>query len=79
MAFSSLSGGSLMNNEPNSHRTAVVLFAVAVMIAILAATLTTLERVDTRIVSNESPPGTTGLAKPRPPLDRAPGRPVIGN
>jgi hypothetical protein len=80
MAFSPLSERSLMNNEPNSHRTAVVLFAVAVMIAILAATLTTLERVDTRIaLSNESPPGTTGLAKSRPPLDRAPGRPVIGN
>ena len=68
-----------MGNEPNSHRTAIALFAVAVIIAILAATLTTLERVDTRTVSNESLPGTTGLAKPRPPLDRAPGRPVIGN
>jgi len=68
-----------MNNEPNSHRTAVVLFAVAVIIAVLAATVTTFERVDTRTASNETPPGTMGLAKPRPPLDRAPGRPVIGN
>jgi hypothetical protein len=68
-----------MSNQPNSHRTAVVLFAVAVAIAILAATLTTLERVETRTASNEGPPGTTGLAKPHPPLDRAPGRPVIGN
>ena len=68
-----------MNNEPNSHRTAVVLFAVAVMIAVLAATVTTFERIDTRTASNETPPGTMGLAKPRPPLDRAPGRPVVGN
>lgn len=68
-----------MSNEPNSHRTAIVLFAVAVGIAILAATVTTLERVDKRTASNEATPGTTGLAKPRPPLDRAPGKPVIGN
>jgi hypothetical protein len=68
-----------MSNEPNSDRTAVVLFAVALTIAILAAAVTTLERIDTRTANNETPPGTTGLAKPRPPLDRAPGQPVIGN
>jgi hypothetical protein len=69
----------LMDDERNSQRTAVVLFAVAVILAALLATLTTLERVDKRTASNETPPGTTGLAKPRPPLDRAPGKPVIGN
>src|SRR4051812_37478943 len=42
----------LMSNERNSHRTAVMLFAVAVILAILAATVTTLERVDTRSASN---------------------------
>jgi hypothetical protein len=68
-----------MDNERNRHRTAVVLFAVAVTIAMLAAAITTFERIDTRTASNETPPGTTGLAKPRPPLDRAPGQPVIGN
>jgi hypothetical protein len=68
-----------MSNEPNSHRTAVVLFAVAVIIAMLAALVTTVERIDTRTASNDSPPGTTGLAKPHPPLDRAPGQPVSGN
>ena len=66
-----------MNDEPNSYRTAVVLFAVAVVIAVLAATVTTFERVDTRTASNETPPGAMGLA--RPPLDRAASRPVIGN
>ena len=65
-----------MSNEPNSHRTAVVLFAVAVIIAMSAALVTTVERIDTRTASNDSPPGTTGLAKPHPPLDRAPGQPV---
>ena len=67
-----------MSNERNSHRTTVILFAVAMIIAILMAFVTTLE-VDTRTVNNETPPGTTGLAKPRPPLDRAPGLPVLGN
>jgi hypothetical protein len=37
-----------MSNERNSHRIAVILFEVAMMIAILAAFVTTLERVDTR-------------------------------
>jgi hypothetical protein len=68
-----------MPNQRNSHRTAVILFAVAVTIAILAAAVTTFERIETRTASNESPPGTTGLAKPRPPLDRALGQPVVGN
>jgi hypothetical protein len=69
---------SLMSNEWNSHRTAVSLFAVAVTIAMVAAFVTTLERVDTRTANNETPPGTTGLAKPHPPLDRSPGQPVLG-
>jgi hypothetical protein len=68
-----------MSKERNSHRTAIILFAVAVIVAILAAFVTTLERVNTRTASNETPPGTTGLAKPRPPLDRAPGEPALGN
>ena len=68
-----------MSNERNSHRTALLLFAVAVIVAILAAFVTTLERVNPRTANNETPPGTTGLAKPHPPLDRAPGQPVIGN
>jgi hypothetical protein len=61
----------------NSHRTAIILFAVAVIIAIVAA-FTTLEWADTRTANNETPPGTTGLAKPHPPLDRSPGQPVLG-
>jgi len=68
-----------MSNEQHRHRTAVVLFAVAVIIAILAASITTLERVDTRTAVDETPPGTTGLARPHPPLDRGPGQPVVGN
>jgi len=68
-----------MSNERNSHRAAAILFAVAMITAILAAFVTTLERVDTRTANNETPPGTTGLAKPRPPLDRAPGQPLLGN
>jgi hypothetical protein len=67
-----------MANEQNGHRTALVLFAVAVIFAIIAAFVTTVERVDKRTANNEAPPGTMGLAKLRPPLDRAPGQPVSG-
>jgi hypothetical protein len=58
------------------HRTALVLFAVALAIAIVIASVTTWERVNTRKVSNNAPPGTTGLARPHPQLDRAPGEPL---
>jgi hypothetical protein len=60
----------------NEHRTALVLFAVALAIAILVASVTTLERLNTHQASNDAPPGTTGLAKPHPRLDRAPGEPL---
>ena len=66
-----------MSNERKSHRIAVVLFAAAVIIAIVAA-FTTLEWADTRTANNETPPATTGLAKPHPPLDRSAGQPVLG-
>ena len=68
-----------MSNERNSHRIAFTLFAVAVIVAMFAAFLTTLERVNTSTASNKAQPGTVGLAKPRPPLERAPGQPVLGN
>jgi hypothetical protein len=68
-----------MSNERNNHRIPIVLFAIAVTMAILAAFVTTFEQIDKRAANNETPPGTTGLAKPRPPLDRAPGQPVLGN
>ena len=64
-----------MSNERNGHRTPLLLFAVAVIIAMLMAFGTTLERVDKRMANSETAPGTTGL---RPPLDRAPGQPVFG-
>jgi hypothetical protein len=60
----------------NQHRTALVLFAVALAVVIVVASVTTLERVNTHRVSNDAPPGTTGLAKPHQPLDRAPGEPI---
>jgi hypothetical protein len=61
----------------NEHRKAVVLFAVALAFAIVIASVTTLERVTTqKVSSNDTPSGTTGLAKPHQPLDRAPGEPI---
>jgi len=62
----------------SNYHTAFALFAAAVIVAIVAAFVTTLERVDTRLVANnQTPSGTTGLAKPHPPLDRSPGQPVF--
>ena len=67
-----------MSNEQNGYRTALVLFAVAVIIVTLTAFVTTFERVDKRASVSETAPGTTGLAKAHPPLDRASGQPVFG-
>jgi hypothetical protein len=67
-----------MSEERNSHRAAAVVFAIAVMVASILAFVTTLERSGTRVANNVTPPGTTGLARPRAPLDRAPGQPVLG-
>jgi len=77
-AFLLLEGEDLMSNERNGYRTALVLFTVAVITATLMAFVTTLERVDKRMANSETAPGTTGLAKARPPLDRAPGQPIFG-
>lgn len=61
--------------DPND-RAALALSAVALAIAIVVASTVTLERVNTRTTSNDAPPGTVGLARPHPPLDRAPGEPI---
>jgi hypothetical protein len=61
----------------NAHRTALVLFALTLGVVIAVASVTTLERVNTRKVSNDAMPGTMGLAKPHPQLDRAPGEPIV--
>ena len=48
----------------DEHRTALVLFAVALgfVVAVAVASVTTLERVNTHKVSDDAMPGTTGLA-----------------
>jgi len=66
-----------MGNERNSHRTAVVLFAIAVIVATVLASVTTLERADKRTANSETLPGTTGLANSHAPLDRSPGQPAL--
>ena len=45
-----------MINERNGHRSALVLFAVAVTIAMLVAFVTTLELVDKRTADSEAAP-----------------------
>jgi hypothetical protein len=60
----------------NEHRKAFVLFAVALAFSIVVASVTTLERVNTRKPANEPALGTTGLAKPHQQLDRARSEPI---
>ena len=63
----------------NRQRTAIGIFAAALLIAIIAAFLTTLHSVEHRQASNDAPPGMTGLARPHPPLDRSPGQALPAN
>jgi hypothetical protein len=71
-----------MKSDPeraaDRHARAVVIavFVFILSAAILVALVTTIHGIDTRLANNETPPGTIGLAKPHPPLDRAPGEPV---
>jgi hypothetical protein len=51
-----------------NHRTALILYAVALVVVVVVAFLTTVERVETRQASSDAPPGTIGLARPHPPL-----------
>jgi len=60
----------------DQNRTTLVLSAIALAVAIVVASTVTMERVNTRTASTETPPGTTGLARPHPPLDRAAGEPI---
>lgn len=62
--------------DDQSHQVALTIFAGILAVAILFAFVTTLENVDSRQASNDASPGTIGLAKPHPPLDRAPGEPL---
>jgi hypothetical protein len=59
----------------SQHRTAVILFGIALAVVVALASVTTLERRNTHIASNGSPVGT-GLARPHQPLDRAPGEAI---
>ncbi|WP_315835627.1 hypothetical protein [Bradyrhizobium prioriisuperbiae] len=67
------------DNEPprlgNAHLT-VMAFAILVAAIVALAFVTTLNRVDVKTAATDQPPGTTGLARPHPPLQRAPGEPT---
>jgi len=71
-----------MDSDPGQaadrHARAVIkaIFAVILAAAMIAALITAIEGVDTKQASNEAQPGTIGLAKSHPPLDRASGEPL---
>jgi hypothetical protein len=66
----------MKNEAADRHARAavMVIFAIVLSVAMLAAFITTIE--GEKHVSNSAHPGTIGLAKPNPPLDKAPGEPV---
>lgn len=61
--------------DRHARAAVMAIFAVILAVAIMAAFIM-LEGIDTRRAGNVTQPGTIGLAKPHPPLDRAPGEPV---
>ena len=71
-----------MKSDPEQaadrHARAVIIAVISFILsaAILLALVTTIHGIDTRLASNDAPPGTMGLARPHPPLDRAPGEPA---
>jgi hypothetical protein len=62
-----------MDRELSRYR--VLRAAIFLVAAIAAACAVTAERNGIRIASNDPPPaaGSSGIARPHPPLDRAPG------
>ena len=50
-----------------THRTVLAIFATVLVIAVIAAFLTTLNNVDTRSANIDATPGTIGMARPHPP------------
>jgi hypothetical protein len=54
----------------NKHRTALVLFALALGVVVVIASVTTVEQVKAQKVSADAASGTTGLAKLDPRTGR---------
>jgi hypothetical protein len=61
----------------SAYQKALVPFAVALGGVIAIAFMIILESIHTRDASNGAIPGTIGLARPHPQLDRAPGTPIL--
>ena len=51
-----------MGNDQNSHRNAVTIFAVALIVVLIVAFITTFRGVDTTRATNEAPPGPSSPA-----------------
>ena len=64
-----------MGNDQNNHRNAVTIFALAIVVVVIVAFVTTFRDINTTRVSNEAQPGTIGPARSHPPIERAPGVP----
>jgi hypothetical protein len=58
----------------STHRTTVAIFAAVLAVVAFTALVTTLHGVNTtRLASNETPPGVSGLSQSHAPLDSSPG------
>lgn len=66
-----------MDNELGRDRIRTTVAAALVLAGIVAAFAIAADRNGIRIASNDQAPvGSSGLARPHPPLDRAPGEPL---
>ncbi|SDT00329.1 hypothetical protein [Bradyrhizobium canariense] len=59
-----------------SRPPAITVFAIALVVVLVAAIATTMQHVNLKQASNDDAPGTIGLAHHHAPLDIAPGQAV---
>lgn len=65
-----------MDKELRGDRVRATLAAMFVIAAMTIALAIIVEPGSVRIVGNDHPAGASGMARPHPPLDRAPGEPL---
>jgi hypothetical protein len=63
-------------SDDRSQRNVMMVFAAVLIAAVVAALVTTLKHVDTGPARTEAQPGTIGMARPHPPIDKAPGEAI---
>jgi hypothetical protein len=65
-----------MEKELRRGRVRATLGAMFVIAAIVTVFAITVDRSGIQLASSDQPAGASGMARPHPPLDRAPGEPL---